>query len=138
MTCKRIEQLPTVSDSRTLGLLEAYGKVSGGSKPLLIRQFDSRFFMAFPADQDCKNSACYYRLLDLKDGEIKERFSFQGTGVILIFFSSSVQIDQFQDRFFTIALETSAQTHIAVQLPFTGDTVLVSAWAPQQIKLPTC
>jgi hypothetical protein len=138
MTCKRIEQLPTVSDSRTLGLLEAYKKMSGGSNPLLIRQLDSRFFMAFPADQDCKNSACYYRLLNLKDGEINERFSFLGTGVILLFFSSNVQIAHFQDRFSTIALETSVQTHIMVELPFTGNTVLVSARAPQKIKLPTC
>jgi hypothetical protein len=138
MGCKRIEELPTVSDERTLGLLNAYGETRGGSKPLLMRPFDDRFFIAFPAGQDCKSSGCYYRLLDLKDGEIRERFSFQGTGVILFFYSSTVHIEHFQDRFFTIALETSPQTHIVVQLPFRSNTVLVSVRAPQQIRMPTC
>ena len=63
---------------------------------------------------------------------------FQGTSVILFFFSSNVQVDYFQDRFSTIALEVSTQTHIMIELPFTGDTVLVSVRVPQKIKLPSC
>jgi hypothetical protein len=71
----------------------------------LIRQLDNRFFFAFPADHDCKTSSCYIRLLDAKDGQMNERFSFSGTGVILLF-SDGALIEHFQDRFFKIGLET--------------------------------
>src|SRR5262245_55814531 len=89
---------PGSSNERTLDALNAYARPSGGSMPLQMRQLDNRFLMALPADQDCKSFGCYYRLLDLKDSEVKERFSFRGTGVILFFYSSTAHIEQFQDR----------------------------------------
>jgi hypothetical protein len=125
ISCQRIEQLPGVSDTRTLKLLDAYAKVLAPSKAILIKQIDDRFLLAFPDDHKCKKKLCHYRLLDSKNHEIQERFVFQGTGFIFFLLSSTRNIDDFQDRFHTIVLETSPQTYIEVDLPFRGDVVLV-------------
>src|SRR5689334_4618309 len=85
--CIRIEQLPAVSDGTTLRLLEAYLRELDGSKPVLVRRMFSRlartidrhFFWVMPDNENCKSSGCYYRLLDLLKGVVRETFSFKGT-----------------------------------------------------------
>jgi hypothetical protein len=132
--CKRIEQLPTVSDGRTLGLLEAYVK-SLDTRPFQIRQLTSRFVMVLPDDENCKVSRCYYRLLDLKDGEIKETFSFHGTGVIWYVSSPAmVRIEYFQDYYESYSLETSPGTYIGVGLPRTAKAVHVEVVPAEEVK----
>jgi hypothetical protein len=138
MMCKRIEQLPPVSDIQAARAMDAYLKPLGGPD-LLVKEFTGRFFFALPDKQDCKASLCYYRLLDYKDGTVRERLSFPGTGAMLIFVSpADVRIEPLDDRFATIALETSAGTHLLVGLPRTGNTVLVEARPQEPFRLPTC
>src|SRR5262245_21328105 len=124
--CDRIEKFPAPSDSLTAGLLEQYARGLAASKPFQFKQLTSRFFLAMPDDENCKVASCYYRLLDVKDGEVKERFSFQGTGAIWYFTTpAEVRIEEFQDYFSYYGFETRARTHIRVFLPHTAQPVIV-------------
>jgi hypothetical protein len=133
--CMRIEQLPAVSDRATLGLLEAYLRERDGSKPVLIRQMFSRlirtidrhFFWVMPENANCKSSACYYRLLDLHNGVVRETFSFRGTGALWYFDEVSQYIDYFQDYYQMFSVETSTQSHIQIGLPSGRNPVHVGA-----------
>jgi hypothetical protein len=145
--CKRIEQLPEVSDGATLRLLEAHIKTFDSPKPLMIREIDRalisqnsrRFFVILPDDENCKSSGCYYRLLELKDGLIKETFSFHGTGVVWYHSPVAVRVEYFQDDYERLDLETSSQTYIRLGLPRRGNSVFVAALSAEQARLPrTC
>ena len=144
--CKRIEQLPQVSDGATLRLLEAHIKTFDSPKPLLFREIvralipqdGRRFFVIAPDDENCKSSGCYYRLLELKDGVIKETFSFHGTGVVWYHSPVTERIEYFQDNYEMLDLETSGRTYIRLGLPRKENSVFVAA-LPEQAKLPkTC
>ena len=97
--CKRIEQLPIVSDEQTLSLFETYIKDFASSQALLLRQIDKRFHIAArPGDENCgKDSTCYYRFLDFHKGEFAEKFASSGTGWILLF-SNGMYHPYFQDH----------------------------------------
>jgi hypothetical protein len=145
--CMRLEQLSEVSDVETLRLLEAHISAFNSSKPLLIREIDRalisqnsrRFFMILPDEENCKSSGCYYRLLELKDGVIKETFSFHGTGVFWYYSPVAVRVEYFQDDFEILDLETSTQTYIRLGLPRKGNSVYLAALSAEQAKLPrTC
>jgi hypothetical protein len=137
MMCKRIEQLDAVSDKQSIELLKAYGQALKSSKPIQFSQHHRFFFMMFATDEDCRSSSCFYRLLELKDGVVRERFTFQGTGAILLF-SAGEYWEIFQDHYWSVALETSPQAHLWVSLPLKGDTILVKAGTLQQVRMPTC
>jgi len=126
--CNRIERLPAVSEHRTLDLLEPYVRALGGPKPFQMKHLTSRFVLVMPDYANCRVAGCYYRLLDVKDGEVRERFSFRGTGLVWYFSTpAEVRIEEFQDYFSNYGLETSAGTHIGVLLPRTAQEVLVEA-----------
>jgi len=134
--CDRIERLPAVSDHRTLSLLEPYVTALDSTKPFQMKHLTSRFILVMPDDADCRVARCYYRLLDVKDGEVRERFSFRGTGVIWYFSTpAEVRIEDFQDYFSNYGLETSAGRHIGIFLPRTAQEVLVEA-VPADAVLP--
>jgi hypothetical protein len=143
----RIEQLPAVSDRATLGLLEAYLRELDVSKPVLVRQMfnrltktiDRHFFWVIPNDENCKSSGCYYRLLDLHNGVVRETFSFKGTGVLWSYDEVSNYIDYFQDYYQTFDVETSTQSYISIGLPEGRNPVYVGAAGSEQSHLPkTC
>jgi hypothetical protein len=145
--CMRMEQLPAVSDRATLGLLEAYLRELDGSKPVLVRQMfnrlirtiDRHFFWVIPDNENCKSSGCYYRLLDLHNGAVKETFSFKGTGVLWYYDPVSNYIDYFQDYYQTFDVETSTQSYISIGLPKGGNPVYVGSAEAAQAHLPkTC
>src|ERR1700704_4746481 len=125
LLCMRIEQLPQVSDAETLGILEAYISAFNSSKPLLIREIDRaltsqnsrRFFVILPNEENCKDAGCYYRLLESKDGVIKETFTFHGTGVFWYYSPVAVRVEYFKDDYEILDLETSTQTYIRLGLP---------------------
>ena len=72
----------------------ADGSTVIGPKTFQIRQLTSRYLVVAPGEDSCKSSACYYRLLDLKEGAVKEDFSFRGTGVIWFILSrTEVRLD---------------------------------------------
>jgi hypothetical protein len=135
MTCKRIEQLPAVSDPRTQEQVEAYVRALPGVKTFQIKQINSRFFVVAPDEESCKNVHCYYRLLDTKNG-IKEVFGFRGTGVIWLILSPvEVPVDFFQDDYSRIGFETPEKTYIGVALPHSGNAVIVEGVPADQLKL---
>src|SRR5215467_16298919 len=123
--CDRIERLPAVSDHRTLSLLEPYVTALDSTKPFQMKHLTSRFILVMPDDADCRVAHCYYRLLEVKDGEVRERFGFRGTGVIWNCSTpAEVRIEDFQDYFSNYGLETSAGRHIGLFLPRTAQEVL--------------
>lgn len=137
--CDRIERLLVVSDPRTLSLLEPYVRAFAGPKTFQVRHLSSRFFLVMPDDANCKVAGCYYRLLDLKDGEVRERFSFRGTGVIWYFTTpAEVRIEDFQDYYSNYGFETSARTHISLLLPRTAQEVLVGAVPADEVFPRIC
>jgi hypothetical protein len=137
--CDRIEQLPAVSDNRILGLLEPYAMALAGPKPFQIKHLTSRFFLVMPEDANCRVVGCYYRLLDVKGGEVNERFSFHGTGVIWYYSTpAEVRIEDFQDHYSNYGFETSTRTHIGVLLPRTAQAVLVEAVPPDALFPRLC
>ena len=148
--CMRIEQLPAVSDGATLGLLEAYLRELYGSKPFLVREIitgsirtiDRHFFIVMPDNENCKSSGCYYGLLDLHNGVVRETFSFKGTGLLVFYDEISYYIDYFQDRYASFDVETSAQSYISIGLPRGRNPVVVEAVravGAGQFRLPeTC
>jgi hypothetical protein len=145
--CMRIEQLPAVSDRAALGLLEAYLRELDGSKPVLVRQMFSRlirtidrhFFWVIPDNENCKSSGCYYRLLDLHNGVVREAFSFKGTGVLWYYDQVSTYIDYFQDYYQTFDVETSTQSYISIGLPGGRNPVYVGVAEAAKVHLPkTC
>jgi hypothetical protein len=135
--CQRIEQLPMVSNAATLALFDVYLRSDGASQRPSLRQLDERLLIAFPADEDCKGARCYYRLLAVDDDAIRERLSFRGTGVMLIY-TAGMRIDRFRDVFFTVSFEVADQVHLEVAFAGRGRTVLVSPVTPVEIKLPRC
>jgi hypothetical protein len=138
--CNRIEQLlPTVSDNRTLGILEPYLRALAGPKSFQIRHLTSRFLLVTLEDANCTVAGCYYRVLDVKDGEVKERFAFRGTGVIWYYATPmEVRIEEFQDYYSNYGFETSARTNIRVLLPRTAQAVLVEAVSPDEVFPRIC
>jgi hypothetical protein len=127
--------------------LEAHIKTSDFPKPLLFREIgralfsqnSRRFFVILPDDENCKSSGCYYRLLELKDGVIKETFSFHGTGVFWYRSPVGMRVEYFQDDYEILDLETSSQTYIRLGLPLKGNSVFVAALSAEQARLPrTC
>ena len=130
-----IDQSPALSEGATRERLEAYARTVYGPKAFFIRQLTSRFFVAGPADEVCRSSACYYRLLDLRGEALQESIAFSGTGTIwLILSPTEVYLDHFQDEYSRIAFETPGKNYLGVALPRSGASLLVEPVSPEIAK----
>jgi len=137
--CQKIEQLPTVTDERVLGRLQIYVTSLSGVKPFQIKQLTSRFFLVIPEGENCKVAACYYRLLDSKDIEAKERFSFRGRGTFWFYSTpAEVRIEEYGDYYTEYGFETSTRAHVRVLLPRTAETVVVNGVSPDEVLPKAC
>jgi len=137
MTCTRIDDFPFVSDPLIQKQLEAHVETLPGLGVYQIRQIDSRFFIISSEDEKCKEtSLCYYRLLDLRNGAVKDVFAFQGTGrVWMILSPTATRWELLQDDYSDFAFETRDNTYLGLKLPSRGNTVFVVPQSPDDTKM---
>lgn len=137
MTCTRIDDFPFVSDPLIQKQLEAHVETLPGLGVYQIRQIDSRFFIISSEDEKCKEtSLCYYRLLDLRNGAVKDVFAFQGTGrVWMILSPTATRWELLQDDYSDFAFETRDNTYLGLKLPSWGNTVFVVPQSPDDTKM---
>jgi hypothetical protein len=137
MTCTRIDDFPVVSDPLTQGQLQAHVKTLPGLGNYEIRGINSRFFIVSSEDEKCKEtSRCYYRLLDLRNGAVKDVFAFQGSGRVWMILSPTAIWSEFlQDDYSDMAFETRENTYLEVKLPRLGNTVFLVPQTPEDIRM---
>lgn len=138
MSCLNFKDLsPWVSDPLILEKLQAHAKRLPGFGSVQIGQLNRHFFIVSSEDEKCREgSLCYYRLEVVKDGEVKDVFAFQGSGKSLHIWSPlALWLDPLQDEYSWIAFETRENTYLTVQLPSSGNTVLVVPETPEEIKM---
>jgi hypothetical protein len=135
MTCTNVAKFPAVSDPSIYEQLQAHAKALPGLGSFQIGQISSRFFMVSSEDEKCKEaSSCYYRLLDLRNGAVKDVFAFQGSGKILMMLSPvALWSEPLQDDYSEMAFETRENTYLTIKLPSSENTVLVVPETPDEI-----
>jgi hypothetical protein len=136
MTCMRIDEFPVASDPLAREQLEAHVRALPGLKKYEIRDIDGRFFMVLADDGYCKEiPRCVHRLLDLRNGSVKDVFAFRGTGRAWRLMSPiTIWLELLQDEYSTWAFATTDNTFIGVQLPRFRDTVVIDSPPPGQTK----
>ena len=137
MTCTNVDKFPTISDPLIHEQLQAYVKTLPGLGSFQIGRIDSRFFIVSSEDEKCKEaSRCYYRLLDLRNGAVKDVFAFQGSGKILMILSPvALWSEPLQDDYSEMAFETRENTYLTIKLPRWGNTVLVVPESSEEIRM---
>jgi hypothetical protein len=138
MSCLNFNALsPSVSDPLIFEKLQAHAKTLAGFGRVQIGQLDRRFFIVSSDDERCREgSLCYYRLVVVRDGEVKDLFAFQGSGKSLRIWSPlALWLEPLQDEYSWMAFETRENTYLTVQLPSSGNTVLVVPETPEEIKM---
>jgi hypothetical protein len=137
MTCTNVAKFPAVSDPLIHEQLQAHAKTLPGLGSFRIGEISSRFFIVSSEDEKCKEaSSCYYRLLDLRNGAVKDVFAFQGSGKILMILSPvALWSELLQDDYSEMEFETRENTYLTIKLPSLGNTVLVVPESPEEIKM---
>jgi hypothetical protein len=136
MTCTWIDEFPAVSDPSIQERLEAHVRALPGLKDYQIRQIDSRFFIVSDEGKCKQASRCYHRLLDFRNGVVKNVLVFRGTGRVWMMLSpTAVWLEPLQDDYSNMAFATPENVYITVQLPIWGDTILIDASPPEETKM---
>lgn len=136
MTCWRFDELDRVSDLSAQEKLETHAKALPGLEKPEIRHLEGHYFMVQGAGKFCKEVLrCEHRLLDLRDGVVRNVFAFRGTGMIWVLLSPiGAWIDYLQDDYSTWAFETTENTYVRVDLPKFRDMVVISSPGPVEMK----
>ncbi len=136
MTCLWFDELYDVSDPSAREKLEAHVKALPGLENPKIRHLEAHYFMVQAAGKFCKEvPRCEHRLLELRDGVVRNVFAFRGTGTIWVLLSPiGAWIDYLQDDYSTWAFETTDNTYIRVDLPKFHDMVVISSPGPIEMK----
>jgi hypothetical protein len=137
MICTWVDEFPVVSDPSAQERLEAHVRALPGLKNYEIRDIDGRFFIVLADDGYCKEiPRCDNRLLDLRNGVVKDVFAFRGTGKVWRLMSPlTIWLERLQDEYSFRAFATTENTFIGVQLPRFRDTVFIDAPSPEQMKV---
>jgi hypothetical protein len=81
MACFLLDDFPNVLDPLVREQLETHVKALPGLKDYQIKDIDGRFFIVMADDGYCKEGPrCEHRLLDLRNGVVKNVFGFRGKG----------------------------------------------------------
>jgi hypothetical protein len=136
MTCTWIDEFPVVSDPLAREQLEAHVRALPGLKDYQIRQIDSRFFIVSDEGKCKEASRCYHRLLDLRNGVVKNVLVFRGAGRVWMMLSpTAVWLEPLEDDYSNMAFATPENVYITVQLPRRSNTVLVDASPLEETKM---
>lgn len=136
MTCTWIDEFPVVSKSPIREQLEMHVRALPALKDYQIRQINSRFFIVSDEGKCKETSRCYHRLLDLRNGVVKDVLVFRGAGRVWMMLSpTAVWLEPLQDDYSNMAFATPENAYITVQLPIWGDTVLIDASPLEETKM---
>jgi hypothetical protein len=137
MICMRVDKFSVVSNPAIQQQLQAHVKTLPGLTNYEIRPINSRFFIVSSENEKCKeSSSCYYRLLDLRNGVVKDVFAFQGSGKVLMIASpEAVWSEPLQDEYSAMAFETRENTYLEIRLPRLGNTVFLLPLSPEEIRM---
>jgi len=135
-TCWRFDQLYRVSDLLAQEKLEAHVKALPGLKNYDIRQLEGSYFIVQAEGKFCKDiPRCEHRLLELRDGVVRNVFAFQGTGAVWTLLSPlGAWLDDLQDDYSAWAFETIDNTFIRVDLPSYRDMIVIFSPTPERTK----
>jgi hypothetical protein len=136
MTCTRFDEFPVVSDPSIREQLETHVRALPGLKNHKIRSLDGRFFIVTADGGFCKDiPRCEHRLLDLRNGVVRDVFAFRGTGTTWRLWSPlSAWMEDLQDEYSAWAFVTTEYTFIRVDLPRSGDMIVIDSPGPEEMK----
>jgi hypothetical protein len=136
MTCTRFDEFPVVSDPSIREQLETHVRALPGLKNHKIRSLDGRFFIVTADGGFCKDiPRCEHRLLDLRNGVVRDVFAFRGTGTTWRLWSPlSAWVEDLQDEYSAWAFVTTEYTFIRVDLPRSGDMIVIDSPGPEEMK----
>ena len=136
MTCTRFDEFPAVSDPSIREQLETHVRALPGLKNYKIRSLDGRFFIVTSDGRFCKDiPRCEHRLLDRRNGVVRDVFAFRGTGITWRLWSPlSAWMEDLQDEYSAWAFVTTEETFIRVDLPRSGDMVVIDSPGPEETK----
>jgi hypothetical protein len=137
MTCTWLDEFPVISDPSIQQKLEAHVRALPGLKNYKIRLLQGRYFLVQAEGKFCKDVPhCEYRLLELRDGVVRNIFAFEGTGMIWREWSPlSFRVENLEDDYSAWAFETTEDTYIRVDLPRFRDMVVIGS--PGPLAMPT-
>jgi hypothetical protein len=136
MTCIPFDEFPAVSDPSIQNQLETHVRGLPGLKNPRIRSLDRRFFIVTAEGRFCKDiPRCEHRLLDLRNGVVRDVFAFRGTGTTWRLWSPlSAWMEDLQDEYSAWAFVTTEYTFIRVDLPRSGDMIVIDSPGPEEMK----
>jgi len=137
MTCSWLDEFSRVSDPSIQEKLEAHVKALPGLDSYEIIQLERHYFMVEAAGKFCKEvPRCEHRLLELRDGVVKNVFAFEGTGKVWRLWSPlSFWVENLGDDYSAWAFETTENTYIRVDLPSFRNMVVISS--PGSVEMKT-
>lgn len=136
MTCTWLDEWSSTLDQSDLGRLEAHLKTLPGLKNPVIRQLQNHYFLVGAEGKFCKDiPRCEHRLLELRDGVVRNVFAFEGTGMIWRLWTPfSYWVENMGDDYSAWAFETTEHTYIRVDLPRSRDLVAISSPGPVEMQ----
>ena len=137
MTCSWFSEFSPVSDPSVQEKLEAHVKALPGLVNYEIVQLEKHYFIVEAAGRFCKEvPRCEHRLLELRDGVVKNVFAFEGTGKVWQLRNPLwFPVENLGDDYTAWAFETTANTYIRVDLPRFRDMIFINS--PGQVEMKT-
>jgi hypothetical protein len=135
MTCSRLDDFPVASDPSIREQLETYVRALPGLKNYKIRSLDGRFYIVTAEGRFCKDILrCEHRLLDLRNGVVRDVFAFRGTGIAWRLWSPlGFWVEDLQDEYSAWAFVTTEHTFIRVDLPRSGNMIVIDSPGPEEM-----
>ena len=137
MTCTLFGELPSVLDASAKERLETHVRALPGLKNYEIRLLQDHYFLVQAEGKFCKDvPRCEHRLLELRDGVVRNVFAFEGTGMVWQLWSPlNFWVENLQDNYSVLAFETTENTYIHVELPRFRDMIVIGS--PGAVEMQT-
>jgi hypothetical protein len=116
--------------------LETHVRALPGLKNYEIRLLQDPYFLVQGEGKFCKDiPRCEHRLLELRDGVVRNVFAFEGTGMVWQLWSPlSVWVENLEDNYSVLAFETTENTYIHVELPDLRDMIVIGSPGPVEMQ----
>ena len=136
MTCTWLDELSPISDPSILQKLEAHVRTLPGFKNYEIKPLQDHYFLVGAEGKFCKDiPRCEHRLLELRDGAVRNVFAFEGTGMVWRSWTPfSFWVENLGDDYSAWAFETTEHTYIRVDLPRSRGLVAISSPGAVEMK----
>jgi len=136
MTRTWFDEFPSVSDSSIQQKLEAHVRALPGLKNYEIKSLQDHYFLVQAEGKSCKDvPRCQHRLLELRDGVVRNVFAFEGTGMVWQLWSPlNFWVENLEDNYSVLAFETTDRTYIRVDLPRFRDMIVIGSPGPVEMQ----